>query len=398
MHRLFYLLALPAAAQMTYEQKVDLVRRTPGFVALWDFVKKAPDGRFAAHQAQGERHDLALDAVNYVRDFWNEGPAATYADFPLLAEGPFGQSVQFRHETNPNFRPVLLVRRERMHDSGLDAKGKGRSVSMAIWVRRESGGHALGGIWHEGTDLSANSKQAARVEPGKRQYAIFAGLAANPGASAAHVSENGNRSFGDQYARNLATTPEILPSNWALAAFAFDNKANTVTAYLDGRATDYWIDEPEKHPFFKWPAQGWRQAELRQTPGLQEGEDPTYPADQFYRPPETKVMARTRLNETTELLVYPFTKVRVARDATGKVIRRELASLRVNPFWFPHDLYHPRTIEQGGPFTIGRVIHSSRSVGFTGAIGGVAVFNKALKAREMERLASIRGSESAVRR
>ncbi len=398
MRRFLFLLALPVAAQMTYEQRVNLVRRTPGFVALWDFVKRTPNGRFAAHQAPRETHDLTLDAVNYVRDFWNEGPAATYADFPLLPEGPFGQSVQFHNETNRNFRPVLLVPRARMHDSGLDAKGKGRSVSMAIWVRRECGGHALGGIWHEGTDLAANSKQAARVEPGKRQYAIFAGLAANPGASAVHVSENGNRSFGDKYARNLATTPELLPAGWALAAFSFDNKANTVTAYLDGRATDFWIDEPEKHPFFQWPAQGWRQAELRQTPGMQAGEDPGYPASQFYRPPEKKVVLKTRLNATTELLVYPFTKVRVTRDATGKVIRRELAALRVNPFWFPHDLYHPRTLEEGGPFTIGRVIHSSRSVGFTGAIGGVAVFRRALNTREMERLATIRGPLPAAGR
>jgi hypothetical protein len=401
MHRfvfLIFLIAFPLAAQMTYEQRVELVRRTPGFVALWDFVKRVPDGRFAAHQAPRERHDLTLDAGNYVRDFWNEGPEATYADFPLLPEGPFGQSVQYRDETNPNFRPVLLVPRARMHNSGLDAKGRGRSVSMAIWVRRASGGHALGGIWHEGTDLAANSKQAARVETGKRQYALFAGLAANPGASAAHVSENGNRSFGDKYARNLATTPEVLPAGWALAAFSFDNRANTVTAYLDGRATEYWIDEPEKHPFFQWPARGWRQAELRQTPGVQEGEDAAFPASQFYRPPEKKPISKTRINATTELLVYPFTKVRVIRDAKGNIIRRELAALRVNPFWFPHDLYSPSTPEEGGPFTIGRVIHSSRSVGFTGAIGGVAVFNRALKAREMERLAAIRADLPAAGR
>ena len=36
--------------------------------------------------------------------------------------------------------------------------------------------------------------------------------------------------------------------------------------------------------------------------------------------------------------------------------------------------------------TIGRVIHSSRSVGFTGWIGGVAVFNRALGAAELAQL------------
>jgi len=41
------------------------------------------------------------------------------------------------------------------------------------------------------------------------------------------------------------------------------------------------------------------------------------------------------------------------------------------------------------PFTIGRVIHSSRSVGFTGWIGGVAVFDRALGAGELVGLANL---------
>jgi hypothetical protein len=68
---------------------------------------------------------------------------------------------------------------------------------------------------------------------------------------------------------------------------------------------------------------------------------------------------------------------------------RELMALRVNPFWFPHDLYNPRTPQDGGPFTIGRVIHTSKSVGFTGAIGGVAVFNRALSPKQMRELAAV---------
>ncbi len=42
----------------------------------------------------------------------------------------------------------------------------------------------------------------------------------------------------------------------------------------------------------------------------------------------------------------------------------------------------------GGPFTIDRVIHSSCGVGFTGWIGGVAVFNRALSAEELGKLSS----------
>jgi hypothetical protein len=36
------------------------------------------------------------------------------------------------------------------------------------------------------------------------------------------------------------------------------------------------------------------------------------------------------------------------------------------------------------------VIHSSRSVGFTGWIGGVAVFNRALGADELSKLSALR--------
>lgn len=171
------------------------VTRTPGFAALWDFVKRAPDGRFAAHGPG----DLSLDAVNYVRDYWNEGRPATYNDIPVIPEGPFGQAVVFRKETDSTFRPTLLVPRARLHGSPIDVKGPHRSVSLVVWLKRESGNHAIAGIWHEGTDMGGTT----RVEAGRRQYALFAGLAANNGASAAHVSENGGRSFGDKYAQPL---------------------------------------------------------------------------------------------------------------------------------------------------------------------------------------------------
>ncbi|MFN0102929.1 MAG: hypothetical protein ACKV2U_12665 [Bryobacteraceae bacterium] len=363
MTRPLLLLSVALSAQPSQQ----IVQKTPGFVALWDFVKRSPDGRFTAHLGPSDNHDLALDAVNYVRDYWQEGRPATYDDFPVVKEGPFGQAVLFQNETDPAFRPTLLVPRARLHNSGLHVKGPGRSVSMAVWLRRDSGTHAIAGIWHEGTDMGG----VARVEAGRRQYALFAGLAANSGASAAHVSENGARSFDDKYARNLAVTPEIIPiGQWSVVAFSFDNKRNTVTAYLNGKATDYWIENPEKHSFFKWPANAWGKT---------------------YNPPETKLNKKEVLENAgtrrVELHTYEFTKVRVTSEG-GKVIR-ELASLRVNPYWFPHDLYNPQTPEDGGPFTIGRVIHTSKSVGFTGAIGGVAVFNRALPNKQMRRLAAI---------
>ncbi|QOY89762.1 LamG domain-containing protein [Paludibaculum fermentans] len=388
------------------QARIRQVTRTPGFIALWDFVQRDPQGRFTAHQPPGATADFHLDAINYVHDYWQQGRPATYADFPLLGRGPFGQAIQLRQETDPTFRPCLILPRERLHDTALDVKGPNRSVSMLVWLIRESGNHALAGIWHEGTDLGNG---AARVERGKRQYALFAGLAANAGAAAVHVSENGRNSFGDRYARNLAVTPEVLPAvpsdapaqvldqSWQLAGFTFDNRKHEVTAYLNGKATEYWIENPQKHPFFQWPAKGWQQAQFHRQPGLQEGEDPSFPADQYYEPPETKLLHREVEQSTPasrrELQTFRYTKVRVTWQREGKgpwrVVQRELVALKANPFWFGHDLYNPRTKEEGGPFTIGRVIHTSKSVGFTGYIGGVAVFDRALTPNQMQRLAEI---------
>jgi hypothetical protein len=394
-----------------YGRRVQVVTHMPGFIALWDFVKReaGTSGRFTAYQKSGDRFDFSLDAVNYVRDYWGEGREASYADFPLLGRGPFGQAIRIQQEQQADFRPCLLVPRAQLHDSGLDVKGPGRSVTLVAWVIRESGNHAIAGIWHEGTDLQ-NVAPAKLVEPGMRQYAIFAGLAANPGASAAHVSENGGRSFGDRYARNLAVTPQVIPAvhaaapasaldhAWTLVGFAFDNRRNTVTAYFNGEATELWIDHPESHPFYQWPYRAYVQAQLHRLPGLQTGENPDFPPDQFYEPPEGKPRRRTILERSSgqqiELHEFEFTKVRVTlRWPPGgkplEVVSRQLMALKANPFWFAHDLYAPPTVAAGGPFTIGRVIHSSRSVGFTGYIGGVAVFSQALSRGQMRRLADL---------
>lgn len=394
------------AADTQARNRVQQVTRTPGFVALWDFVQRDAEGRFTAHQPPGATPDFHLDAINYVHDYWQQGRPATYADFPLLGRGPFGQAIQIRNESDPDFRPCLILPRDRLHDTALDVKGPNRSVSMLVWLVRESGAHALAGIWHEGTDLGNG---VARVERGKRQYALFAGLAANTGAAAVHVSENGRNSFGDRYARNLAVTPDVIPAvpsdapqqvldqSWQLAGFTFDNRRNEVTAYLNGKATEYWIDHPQKHPFFQWPAKGWQQAQLHRQPGKQEGEEPSFPQDQYYEPPETKPLRREiEKSESTlrqELQTFRYTKVRVTlqREEKGpwRTVQRELVALKANPFWFGHDLYNPKTKEEGGPFTIGRVIHTSKSVGFTGYIGGVAVFDRPLTPKQMQSLAEI---------
>ncbi|MCW5965455.1 MAG: hypothetical protein KIT83_15570 [Bryobacterales bacterium] len=407
-----------AQPQAEYQQRVEAVRAIQGLAAFWDFVLREPQtNRFLAHTPSGPLYPL--NAANYVRDYWQEGRAATYDDFPILGVGPFGQGVRILDEPEATFRPTLLLERARFHDGPLDVGGPGRSVSMAVWMVHQEGNHAVAGIWHEGTDLQHQGGSAARVETGRRQYALFTGLAANRGASAVHVSENGRSSFGDRYARNLATTKRLIPSagkeaddqaindHWSVAGFVFDNQRNVAIAYLDGEAEDFWIEEGLfEHPFFKWPANGWKQAQLRRMPGLQDGEDPDFPGDQFYAPPEERPLRRKRIASTSSERIwehtYEYTRVRVTERRTPggvwEVTSRELIALRVNPFWFGHDLYKPRLPEEGGPFTIGRVIHSSRSVGTVGVIGGVAVYNRALTPAEMRKLAAVGFSGNGARR
>ncbi len=151
----------------------------PGLVAFWDFVKREPDGarRFTAHVPAESTNDYPLDAANYIKDYWGVGREATYADFPLLGRGPFGNAIRIVKESDPDFRPFLYVPRSRLHDTPLDIKGAGKSVSVVVWAIRESGNHALAGIWHEGTDLKqSETASIAKVERGQRQYALFAGL------------------------------------------------------------------------------------------------------------------------------------------------------------------------------------------------------------------------------
>jgi len=103
---------------------------------------------------------------------------------------------------------------------------------------------------------------------------------------------------------------------------------------------------------------------------------------------------RESADERVELREHRYTKIEVTLRG-GKEVARDLVALRLNPWWYPHGIYTPKDAQSGGPFTIGRVIHSGRSVGFTGWIGGVAVFDRALSTEELGRLAKI-GQQAAA--
>lgn len=393
----------------TYTERIATVSATPGLVAFWDFVKREPNGahRFVAHVPAGVTNDYALDVANYVQDYWGQGRAATYDDFPRLGRGPFGEAILLRQETEDTFRPYLFVPRARLHDSPLDIKGAGKSLTVVVWAIRESGNHALAGIWHEGTDLKqGTTANIQRVERGQRQYALFAGLNI-AGAATGHVSENGASSFAYRYALHKSNSgdvsptvpsdaaPAVLDEAWEMFAMTFDHERDELTGWLRGRAAPRWLDNVKTTlpPVYN----AWLQGELQRMPGFQSGEDANFPADQVYNPPEGEPVAVEVLEESpahrVEVREYGYTRVKVTlrqgADGAFTEAARDLVAIRLNPWWYPQDLYTPPDAVSGGPFTIGRVIHSSRSVGFTGWIGGVAVFDRALSAEEIARLTAL---------
>ena len=384
----------------------------PGLVAFWDFVKREPGGehRFIAHVPPGATTDYPLDAGNYIKDYWGAGREATYADFPLLGRGPFGNAIRIVKESDPDFRPFLFVPRSRLHDTPLDIKGAGKSVTVVVWAIRESGSHALAGIWHEGTDLKQKETSSiAKVERGQRQYALFAGLN-KEGSACGHVSENGGSSFLNKYALHKcnsagishpvpADSPaDVLDRSWQCFAMTFDHEKQELTGWLDGVSGDRWLENPKKDKLISYAYNAYMQGHHARIPGRQDGEDPSFPADQYYNPPETKLISEKVLSETAGerklTREHAYTKLQVTeiKNAVGQwhETRRDLIALRLNPWWYPHSLYSPKDAATGGPFTIGRVIHSSRSVGFTGWIGGVAVYGRALGGEELRALAKLR--------
>jgi len=404
----------PAAAAATdgYDRRVSAVMEVPGCVAFWDFVKREPAGerRFAAHVPPGSTSDYALDAANYVKDYWGAGREATYADFPLLGRGPFGQAVRICRERDADFRPFLFVPRSRLHDTPLDIKGAGRSVTVVVWAVRESGNHALAGIWHEGTDLKERSTAGIqKAVRGQRQYALFAGLN-KEGSACGHVSENGASSFLNKYALHKCNSADVSPAvpadapadaldgAWQCFAMTFDDARDELTGWLNGKAGPRWLENPKKDSLISYAYNAWLQGHLRREPGVQPGEDAAFPEAQFYNPPEempaTVKVVRETAEERVEVREYSYTRVQVTlrkqADGAWAATGRDLVAISLNPWWYPHGIYEPAGDGSGGPFTIGRVIHSSRSVGFTGWIGGVAVFNRALSAEELARVSAIR--------
>ena len=395
------------------QKRVDIVKQIPGLVALWDFVQRRDSWKtknpFISIPGESGGQTYELEPRNLSLDFWHEGKEATLEDFELYGRGPFGQAVRFSSPRSTTDLPVLTVPRENLHDSPLDIKGKGKSVSMVVWLLYERGNHAIAGMWHEGT-VTPRGEPPVVKEPGKRQFGLFAGLQANKGGIGAHISENGGSSFGNIYARHLASEPtkmkQIKPDMkpgqtdkyWNAVGLVFNNEENRVTAYVNGSANEVWVENPKESRFFEHAYRAWQQGQLADIDGIQPGEDVNFPKDQYYRlpedePVETKIIERTS-DRVVRLETYPFSKIEAIYQVKpggklGKPLKRDLVALKSNPYYFGYDIYAPKTMEQGGPFTIGRVIHSNRHATLSAWIGGVAVFDRPLSDEEMKKLATI---------
>lgn len=182
---------------------------------------------------------------------------------------------------------------------------------------------------------------------------------------------------------------------------SYNHATRELTGWLNGKSGDRWLENPKTDTLIKSAYNAWLQGRLHREPGLQPSEDPSFPSDQFYNPPEDQLVSTKILSESAdervELREFRYTRVKITlgratdgADGAFTETARDLAAVRLNPWWFSHDaLYTPANDGTGGPFTIGRVIHSSRSVGFTGWIGGVAVFNRALSPTELNQLSAL---------
>ncbi len=403
----FLVFILSVVSTLGASESTTTVINTPGLVAFWDFVKREPNGerRFIAHVPPGTATGYPLDAANYIKDYWGVGRQAAYSDFPLMGRGPFGDAIRILKETDPDFRPFLFVPRATLHDTQLDIKGSDKSVTVIVWAIRESGSHALAGIWHEGTDLKqSETANISKVERGQRQYALFAGLN-KPGSACGHISENGAGSFLNRYALHKSnsaeqspevpadSSAELLDRSWQCFAMTFDHEKDELAGWLNGLPGERWLDQPKKDKLISSAYNAYMQGHYARTSVREPAEDATFPEDQHYNPPEVELLRvkvlRESAGERVELREYRYTKIEVTLRG-GKEVARELVALRMNPWWYPHGIYKPADARSGGPFTIGRVIHSGRGVGFTGWIGGVAVFDRALTSDELARLASLR--------
>ncbi len=97
----------------------------------------------------------------------------------------------------------------------------------------------------------------------------------------------------------------------------YHHETRELTGWLNGQDTGRWQENVEKAiPVIH---NAWVQGHLHRESGRQPGEDPNFPADQFYNPPEDKPVSVEVLSETpderVELQEFRYTRVKVTQVA-----------------------------------------------------------------------------------
>ncbi|MDA9180193.1 hypothetical protein N9O28_02600 [Emcibacteraceae bacterium] len=218
---------------------IEKVTQTEGLVAFWDF-KKSDGARWKSYYDSNiinRSFPLFLrqigDPKRYTIKDW------PYKEEPSMVEfdnsGPFQNAIRF----NQGYIYGEVPRKE-FDGTLLDLNGL-KPFTMIAWVKFEGNRHMVAGIWDEG----GWNKYA-----GRRQAALFAGLFNQKGVIG-HVSSTGAASYpqsnvdGAQYARIRAIDGKPFKNgDWVAIAMSFDPKNKNVTAYLNGKSTQYKLADP----------------------------------------------------------------------------------------------------------------------------------------------------------
>jgi len=193
---LLFLAQFFCIAQKTIE--IDLIKKTKGLVALWDF--KEPEGQNRKAVGKG---DFPLKETNGSIQRTNEGPLSGYS--AVFGSGSF--------LSMPNTQT-----------GALNIYGPKHGVTVVAWLKwtGEQTGF-VGGMWNEYQD------------GGKRQYGLFISLPHYNGKNqvCGHVSHTGKPTPPFPFSIDYSASKQQVPANeWVCVAFTYDGK--NIKSYLNG--------------------------------------------------------------------------------------------------------------------------------------------------------------------
>ncbi len=193
---LLFLIQFFCFAQKTIE--IDLIKKTKGLVALWDF--KEPEGQNRKAVGKG---DFPLKETNGSIQRSNEGPLSGYS--AVFGSGSF--------LSMPNTQT-----------GALNIYGPKQGVTVVAWLKRTSEQTGfVGGMWNEYQD------------GGKRQYGLFVSLPHYNGKNqvCGHISHSGKPTPPFPFSIDYSASKQQVPINkWICVAFTYDGK--NIKSYLNG--------------------------------------------------------------------------------------------------------------------------------------------------------------------